>query len=68
MAVPADLASLSSIAAQVDDLAGRITEMAERYGHTPDSAVAAELFGAERSLHAARRSLARAAGLLEESG
>jgi hypothetical protein len=61
-----DLALLSGIGAQVDDLAGRVTEMAERYGTTPDSAVATELFGSERALLSARRSLDRAATFLEE--
>jgi hypothetical protein len=62
-----DLAVLSSVGAQIDDLAQRVTAMAERYGHTPDSAVATELFGAERALLGARRSLDRAASFLEES-
>jgi hypothetical protein len=62
---PTDLALLSSIAAQIDDLANRITEMAERYGDTPDSSVASELFNAERGLLGARRALDRAAGFLE---
>lgn len=61
-----DLALLSSISAQIDELAGRVTEMAERYGVSPDSAVATELFGAERTLLAARRSVERAASLLDE--
>jgi len=61
-----DLALLSSIGAQIDDLANRVTELAERYGVTPDSAVASELFGAERSLLAARRALDRATSLLQE--
>lgn len=61
-----DLALLSSISTQVDDLAARVTEMAERYGVTPDSSVASELFGAERSLHAARRAVERAASLLDD--
>jgi hypothetical protein len=61
-----DLALLSSIAAQVHDLAGRVTEMAERYGVSPDSAVASELFTAERSLLAARRAIDRASSLLAE--
>ena len=60
-----DLAQLSSIRAQIEDLAQRVTEMAERYGDSPDSAIAAELFGAERSLIAARRALERAAAFLE---
>jgi hypothetical protein len=62
----ADLAVLSSIGAQIDDLAERITEMAERYGETPDSAIASELFGAERALLGARRSIDRATGFLDE--
>jgi hypothetical protein len=61
-----DLAALSSISAQIDDLAGRITEMGERYGVTPDSAIATELFGAERSLLGARRALSRASGFLDD--
>jgi hypothetical protein len=61
---PSDLASLSSVGAQLDDLATRITEMAERYGATPDSLVAAELFAAERGLMGARRSIERAATAL----
>jgi hypothetical protein len=60
-----DLAVLSSVGAQIDDLAQRTTEMAERYGETPDSAIATELFGAERALLAARRALDRAASFLE---
>ena len=61
-----DLAVLSSIGAQIDDLAQRVTEMAERYGDTPDSAISAELFNAERTLLGARRSIDRAAGYLAE--
>ncbi len=64
MNAPSDLASLSSVGAQLDELATRITEMAERYGETPDSLVAAELFAAERGLMGARRSVERAATAL----
>ena len=64
MNAPSDLASLSSVGAQLDELAARITEMAERYGETPDSLVAAELFAAERGLNGARRSIERAASAL----
>ena len=60
-----DLAVLSSVVAQVDDLGRRVTELAERYGETPDSAVATELFATERALATARRSLDRASALLE---
>jgi hypothetical protein len=62
-----DLAVLSSTASQIDDLVQRVTEMAERYADTPDSAISAELFAVERSLVAARRSLDRSAGLLEDA-
>jgi len=58
---------LSSISSQLEDLGARITEMAERYGATPDSALASELFGAERGLIGARRALDRARGFLTQS-
>jgi hypothetical protein len=55
-----DLAELSTLRAQVDEVVRRVTTVAEHYGDTPDSAVAADLFAAERSLNAARRQLDRA--------
>jgi hypothetical protein len=64
MNASSDLAVLSSIAAQVDELNRRITALAERYGQTPDSAVASELFSTERAFATARRSLDRATTLL----
>ena len=67
MSTQGDLATLSSIVAQVDDLGRRITEMAERYGETPDSAVATELFATERALASARRTLDRAMSLLDQA-
>jgi hypothetical protein len=62
-----DVAMLSSISSQLEDLGHRITEMAERYGATPDSALASELFGAERGLIGARRSLDRARKFLTQT-
>jgi hypothetical protein len=62
-----DLAMLSSTSSQLEDLGVRITEMAERYGATPDSALASELYGAERSLIGARRALDRARAFLTET-
>jgi hypothetical protein len=59
-----DLALLSSLGTQIEELAGRVTNLAERYGETPDSAIATELFAAERALNSARRSLERASSLL----
>lgn len=68
MSTSSDLATLSSIQTQVDELSRRVTELAERYGETPDSAVASELFSTERALATARRSLDRAAALLDQLG
>ena len=62
-----DLAALSSMASQIGEISGRITELAERYGTTPDSAVAGELFTTERALTTALRSLDRAASLLDRA-
>ena len=55
-----DRAELSTVRAQVDDLTRRVLAVAEHYDDTADSAVAADLFAAERSLSAARRQLDRA--------
>ncbi len=59
-----DLAALSSIAAQLDELQTRITTMAEGYGTTPDSAIAADLYSVERALLTAARALQRASANL----
>ena len=67
MSATSDLAVLSSVVTQVEDLARRVTELAERYGESPDSAVAAELFASEGALATARRTLERAATLLEST-
>ena len=66
MSTSSDLATLSSIQTQVDELSRRVTDLAERYGDTPDSAVASELFATERALATARRSLDRASTLLDQ--
>ena len=49
-----DTALLSSIVSQVEDLTKRVTDLAETYGSTPDSAIASEMFAAERALVTAR--------------
>lgn len=54
------LAELSTISARLEELTKRVTELAERYRSTPDSKIASDLFGAERALDVARRSLLRA--------
>ena len=65
MSTTSDLALLSSLGTQLEDIGARITEMAERYGATPDSALANELYGAERGVFGAGRSLERARGHLQ---
>ena len=67
MSIDSDVAMLSSISSQLEDLGHRITEIAERYGATPDSALASELFGAERGLIGARRALDRARKFLNQT-
>ena len=54
------MAELSTLRAQVEDLTRRVTIIATHYDNSPDSAIAADLFAAERSLLTARRSLDRA--------
>lgn len=65
MSPASDHAELSTLRSQLDDLSERVTRIAERFGRTPDSAVAFDLFAAERSLTAARRSLDKAIGALK---
>jgi hypothetical protein len=61
-----DLAELSSLRAQLNDLAARVVAVADRYRESPDSAVANDLDLAERSLLGARRALERASDTLTE--
>jgi hypothetical protein len=64
--VPAsEVALLSSIVAQIEELTRRVTDLAEAYGSTPDSAIASEMFAAERALVTARRALERATRFME---
>ena len=64
MTAESDLATLSSIRSQLDDLQLRVTTIADAYASTPDSQVASELFSAERALRTAGRSLDRASEVL----
>jgi hypothetical protein len=59
-----DFAELSSLTSQVDELTRRVVAVGDRYRDTEDSAIAAELDQAERSLLHAVRTLDRAANLL----
>ena len=64
MANGSDRAELSTLVSQLDELTDRVVKVAERYAETPDSAIAAELFAAERALVGARRAIERAAAAL----
>ncbi len=52
-----DMAELSTVATQIEDLVSRITEVAEHYHGTDQDAVAVRLFEVERSLMSASRNL-----------
>ena len=65
--VESDIAELSTIGAQLEDLATRVEAVGDRYRDSPDSAVANDIDLAERSLIAARRAIARATRTLADS-
>jgi hypothetical protein len=66
MTPASDLADLSSVRSQLDEMTNRVTGIASRYQATPDSSVAIDLFEAERALRSAGRVLERAISALEE--
>ena len=61
-----DVAELSSLRAQLDEIATRVVAVADHYRESPDSAVTSDLDLAERSLLGARRALERASDTLAE--
>jgi hypothetical protein len=66
MTAASDLAELSTLRAQLDDVTTRVVRVADRYRQTADSAVAGDLDQVERSLLNARRALERASDILAE--
>ncbi len=66
MNASSDLAELSSLRAQLQELVERITHIADQYRSSPDSAIVNDLDAAERSLIATRRALERASGALSD--
>jgi hypothetical protein len=64
VSIDSDLAEISTVRSQVEELIRRVVAVADHYDDSPDSAVASDLFAAERSLVSARRQLDRAAGHL----
>jgi hypothetical protein len=65
MTSTSDRAELSTLRSQVEDLVERITPIAERYGESPDSAIATDLFAGERALLSAGRALDQAIAHLD---
>lgn len=61
VAMESDLAELSTVSTQVEDLIERVTTVAERHRGTDRDDVAIRLFEVERALHNARRGLQSAA-------
>ena len=57
--MPSPTAELSSVATALDDLAQRITAIAETYASSKRDDLATELYQVERALAGARRGLGR---------
>ncbi|MFN8036604.1 MAG: hypothetical protein U0V73_11770 [Acidimicrobiia bacterium] len=64
MTAASDLAELSTVRTLLEELTTRIERVADGYHDTSDSAIAVDLYAAERSLVGARRSLDRAVNSL----
>jgi hypothetical protein len=63
-----DVAELSSVRAQLDELTARVVSVCDRYRSGADSAVTNDLDQVERSLLAATRALTKAQSVLAEMG
>ena len=63
-----DLAELSTLQAQLEDLTARVVAVAQRYDETAASAVASDLYTAERMLLGAGRSVRHALTQLGDAG
>jgi hypothetical protein len=61
-----DLAELTTLRSQLEELAQRVEAVAGRYDDTPDSQIASDLYAVERLLINARRSLDKAIGALDD--
>jgi len=59
MSATSDHAELSALRSTLEELTGRLVAVPDRYRDGEDSAVAADLDGAERNLIAARRAVDR---------
>jgi hypothetical protein len=61
-----DLAELTTLRSQLEELARRVETVAEHYDDTPDSQIASDLYAVERLLINARRSLDKATSALDD--
>lgn len=68
MSSTSDHAELTMLRSVLDDLVTRIVQISDRYRESEDSAVAADLDAAERTLLTTRRALDRAVGTLRSMG
>ena len=66
MSAQSDVAELSSLHAQIEEVTRRVVQIADNYRDTDDSAVTGELDHAERSLTNARRALEHASTRLAD--
>jgi hypothetical protein len=66
--VPAssDLAELSTLRSQLEELARRVEAVADRYEDTADSQIASDLYAAERTMVTARRAVDKAIAALDD--
>jgi hypothetical protein len=66
MPASSDLAELSTVRSQLEELARRVVAVADRYEDTPDSQIASDLYAAEHTLLNARRSFDKAIAALDD--
>ena len=66
MPASSDLAELSTVRSQLEELARRVETVADRYEDTADSQIASDLYTAERTLISARRAVDKAISALDD--
>ena len=59
MPASSDLAELSTVRSQLEELARRVEDVADRYEDTADSQIASDLYTAERTLRSMRSLVSR---------
>ena len=67
MSISSDVAELTSVRTQLDELRHRIATLADTYRTETDMTTGTDLFNAERALITAARSIERAARTLEKA-